>query len=128
MSIIGPPIMKVLIVDDNSHFRSLLRTMLAGEGWEFAEAADGAEAVEQYGKEAPDVVLMDLCMPNVDGIEATRSIMHDWPGACVLIVTDYDDPSLRTLACTAGAEAYFVKDSMEELIRYVEKSGIQDQG
>jgi CheY-like chemotaxis protein len=115
--------MKVLIVDDNSHVRSLLRTMLAGEGREFSEAADGVDAVEQYGREAPDVVLMDLRMPRCDGIEATRKIIHDWPGACVLIVTDYDDPSLRMLARAAGADAYFVKDSLEALIGYVEKSG-----
>jgi CheY-like chemotaxis protein len=125
MKFIGHSIMKILIVDDNSYVRRLLRAMFASEGWEFSEAADGVEAVEQYGKQAPDVVLMDIRMPNSDGIEATRTIKNAWPGASVLIVTEYDDPSLRTRARAAGAEEYFVKDSLDALIGYVKKSWME---
>ena len=112
--------MKVLIVDDNTHVRALLRTMLGGSDHVLLEAADGLEAVERCEEELPDVVLMDLRMPRLNGIEATRSIVRSHPRACILIVTDYDDTALRALAQSAGAERYFVKDSLDELKVYVE--------
>jgi len=119
--------MKVLIVDDNGNVRKLLRSMLDAKEREFFEASDGVEAIEQYGREAPDVVLMDLRMPRMNGIEATRNIRRGWPKACVLIVTDYDEPALRELARSAGAEKYFLKDSLEAVTEYVDRRRVKGE-
>jgi CheY-like chemotaxis protein len=115
--------MKILIVDDNSRVRALLRSMLASTESEFFEAADGVEGIATFTSQHPDLVLMDIKMPNMDGIEATRRIKRDWPWARVVMVTDYDESSLRALARLAGAEQYFLKDDLSRLPAYILRTG-----
>ena len=74
------------------------------------EAADGAEAVERATELAPDVVLMDLSMPRVDGIEATRRICESVPGAHVVVLTSFSDRERILEALDAGAVGYLLKD------------------
>ena len=104
---------RVLIVDDQTLFRTGLASLLSeDERVEVVgQAVDGAEAVKQAIKFKPDVVLMDLKMPNVDGIEATRQILEAVPGAKVLILTTFETDSQVIQALKAGASGYVLKDS-----------------
>ncbi len=113
---------RVLVVDDHPVVRTGVRGMLAS-GPEFevvGEAAHGEEAVSQVAALAPDVVLMDLRMPGVDGVEATRRIRAQHPDVQVLVLTTYDTDDDIVRAVEAGAVGYLLKDSpREELFRGV---------
>jgi len=111
--------MKLLIVDDNSEMRRLLTGMLKDLAESIYECTDGSEAVAAYEACRPDWVLMDIKMKEVDGIVAARRIKVRWPGAQIMIVTDYDDATFRKAAREAGACAYVVKDSLIEVRRIV---------
>jgi DNA-binding NarL/FixJ family response regulator len=104
---------RVLVVDDQTLFRTGLANLLAGDERVevVGQAADGAEAVDQARKLRPDVVLMDVKMPNVDGIEATRRIIQAMPTIRVLILTTLETDSQVIQALKAGASGYVLKDS-----------------
>jgi DNA-binding NarL/FixJ family response regulator len=109
---------RVLIADDQRVVRDGL-TMLVGliDGVEVVgTAADGIEAVEQAGRERPDVVLMDLRMPGLEGAEATRRIRADHPDIQVLVLTTYADDESLYPALEAGARGYLTKDASAEEI------------
>lgn len=104
---------RVLVVDDQMLFRTGLCSLLAAEPRVnvIGQAADGAEAVKEAIRLRPDVILMDLRMPNVDGIEATRQVVERVPGAKVLILTTFESDSQVLQALKAGASGYVLKDS-----------------
>lgn len=104
---------RVLIVDDQTLFRTGLTSLLSeDERVEVVgQAVDGADAVKQAIKVKPDVVLMDIKMPNVDGIEATRQIVEALPGIKILILTTFETDSQVIQALKAGASGYVLKDS-----------------
>ena len=104
---------RVLIVDDQTLFRNGLTSLLSEDERVdvVGQAVDGADAVKQAVKLKPDVVLMDIKMPNVDGIEATRQIMEAVPGTRVLILTTFETDSQVIQALKAGASGYVLKDS-----------------
>lgn len=114
---------RVLVVDDHPVVRTGVRGMLATQG-QFdvvGEAADGEEAVRQAEALEPDVVLMDLRMPGLDGVEATTRIRTQLPGVQVLVLTTYDTDEDILRAVEAGAVGYLLKDApREELFRGVE--------
>ncbi len=122
MSDLAPVPIRVLVVDDHPVVRTGVRGMLASHA-DFdvvGEASDGEEAVEQAGALAPDVVLMDLRMPGVDGVEATRRIRAAHPAVEILVLTTYDTDDDIVRAVEAGAVGYLLKDSpREELFRGV---------
>jgi DNA-binding NarL/FixJ family response regulator len=102
----------VLLVDDQRLMRDGLRTLLELEGG-FAvvgEAGDGRAALEAYAEREPDVVLMDIRMPEMDGIEATRRLVARWPAARVLILTTFGDDASVFEGLRAGALGYVLKD------------------
>jgi NarL family two-component system response regulator LiaR len=103
---------KVLIVDDHAIVRQGLRTFLELQAdiEIVGEAENGLQAVEQAGREHPDVVLLDLVMPIMDGIQATREIMERSPGSRVLILTSFGDDDKVFPAIRAGAQGYLLKD------------------
>jgi DNA-binding NarL/FixJ family response regulator len=104
---------RLVIADDHPVVRDGLRGMLAGQT-EFeivGEAATGAEAVALVARERPDVVLMDLRMPAMDGVAATGSITAEHPGTHVLVLTTYDTDSDILRAVEAGATGYLLKDT-----------------
>ncbi|MEV4120719.1 response regulator transcription factor [Micromonospora sp. NPDC049645] len=116
---------RVLVVDDQALVRAgvglLLRT--AGEFEVVGEAGDGLEAVRLAERLRPDVVLMDLRMPRMDGIEATRRILDRQPAARVLVLTTFADDANVYGALGAGALGYLVKDGEpEELIDAVRRA------
>jgi len=102
---------KVLVVDDHTLVRQGIRSLLAlADDIEIVgEAADGREAVEKVGQLAPDVVLMDLAMPNMGGLEATRRIRRQFPATKVLVVTQYDDSEYVIPVIEAGARGFVTK-------------------
>jgi DNA-binding NarL/FixJ family response regulator len=104
---------RVLLADDHAVLRQALRLLLemADEVDVVGEAADGREAVEAVGKLQPDVVLMDLAMPGLNGVEATRQIMQRHRGVRVLILTGFADEERILEALRAGALGYIIKRS-----------------
>ncbi|MFC5909085.1 response regulator [Streptacidiphilus monticola] len=113
---------RVLVADDQTVVREGI-VMLLGllPGIEVVgAAADGEEAVRLVGEHRPDVVLMDLRMPRVDGVEATRRIRRDHPGTDVVVLTTYADDDSLFPALQAGARGYLTKDAgAEEIARAI---------
>ena len=107
-----------MVVDDHPVVREGLRTMLTSEpGIEvIAEAGGGAEAVEKAYRLEPDVVLTDIRMPGMGGIEVTQQIKSARPSTAVIVLTMYDSEIYVVEALRAGAAGYLVKDSSRELL------------
>jgi DNA-binding NarL/FixJ family response regulator len=107
-----PETIRVLIADDHRLFAQALEAILA-EDDRIAiagHARDGREAVELAGKLEPDVILMDIAMPGMDGFQATRVITDQQPGTCVLMLTGSNSRSDVDRARKAGAAGYVTKD------------------
>lgn len=112
------PIVRVLIADDQTLFRVGLARLLEEDPRVeiVGQAGDGAEAVKLASSLLPDVVLMDLKMPNLDGIEATRQIAASHPGVKVLLLTTFEADNHVIQALKAGASGYILKDSKPDSI------------
>jgi DNA-binding NarL/FixJ family response regulator len=110
---------RVLIADDHTLFRAGLARLLEGDPrlTVVAQASDGLEAVQECQRLSPDVVLMDLRMPGMDGIEATRRIMQQGTGTKVLILTTFNLDTDVVSALKAGATGYLLKDAQAEALR-----------
>ena len=114
--------MKLLIVEDHAPMRELLKRLLRPLASEIDECADGAEALAAYAAQRPDWVLMDIGMPQMDGLTATRQIRAFDPAAHVVIVTDFESAELRAEAVAAGACAYIHKENLPALSRLLRAS------
>jgi CheY-like chemotaxis protein len=114
--------MTILIVDDNATVRRLIRQAIGQSAADFVECADGADAVAAYETCQPDLVLMDIHMPRMDGLAATRQLRLRYPEARIVIVTDYDDDDLRSAAKDAGACGYALKQNLTELEALIDPS------
>jgi DNA-binding NarL/FixJ family response regulator len=110
---------RVLIADDQRVVREGLAIIVHGfpETEIVGLAADGDEALDLVESAAPDVVLMDLRMPNVDGVEATRAIKERHPNVAVVVLTTYADDDSIVAALSAGAAGYLTKDAARDDIR-----------
>jgi DNA-binding NarL/FixJ family response regulator len=110
---------KVLLVDDHELVRQGIAAMLsaAGDVQIVGNARSGREALEVARRELPDIVLMDVKMPDMDGLEATRKIKEERPRTAVIMLTMHDNPTYLREAVRAGAAGYLLKDvSKDELI------------
>lgn len=120
---------RVVLVDDTRMFRDGLRLVIDMEEdlTVAGVAGDGAEGVEVVRREQPDVVLMDIRMPKMDGVEATRRIKAEWPQIHVIVLTTYSDDEFIFEALKAGAVGYMVKDlpatELVQAIRTVHQGG-----
>jgi len=120
---------RVLLVDDQRLMREGLRTLLELEPdlQVTGEAGDGQAALDAYAALAPDVVLMDIRMPGMDGVEATRRLREQWPRARVIILTTFDDDASVFEGLRAGALGYLLKDvsghDLAEAVRTVAGGG-----
>jgi DNA-binding NarL/FixJ family response regulator len=120
---------RLLIVDDQRLMREGLRTLLEFEhGFEVVgEAADGQSALDAYAELLPDVVLMDIRMPGMDGVEATRRLRERWSETKVIILTTFDDDANVFEGLRAGAAGYLLKDlsgqELAQAVRTVYKGG-----
>ena len=120
---------RILLVDDQRLMRDGLRTLLELEGdlKVVAEAEDGQSGLDAYEQFEPNVVLMDIRMPGMDGVEATRRLIERWPEARVVILTTFDDDEYIFEGLRAGALGYLLKDvsggELAESIRKVAAGG-----
>ena len=97
----------VLVVDDDEMIRRLVRAVLEADEFEVAEARDGQTALQLASETQPAVVVLDVMMPGIDGVEVCRRLDHDQ--ARVVILTARDDPKLEAEARAAGADAFMTK-------------------
>jgi DNA-binding NarL/FixJ family response regulator len=115
--------LRILIVDDHAVVRRGVRSLLESqEGWEVCgEATNGRDAVEQSGRLRPDVVVMDLSLPGLNGLDATRQILKEAPGTEVLVLTMHQSEELARDVLQAGARGYLLKsDADKNLIAAVD--------
>jgi DNA-binding NarL/FixJ family response regulator len=118
--------LRVLIADDHPLFRHGIREFLnlAPDIQVVGEAMSGQEAITQAEALHPDVILMDVNMPGVNGIEATRRILHDSPHMRILVVTMFEDDGTVFAAMRAGARGYILKDAEKEnILRAIQAVG-----
>lgn len=110
--------MKILIVDDCSTTRRLLGMYLRSQGYEVAYAENGLDGIEKIGTDGPNLVITDLNMPYMDGIEFVRSVRSDpaRTGLPILMVTTAADPAERERAVTAGVDGYLVKPVTADMV------------
>ena len=120
---------RALIADDQRVVRDGLAMLLSliDDVEIVATAADGIEAVERALSELPDIVLMDLRMPRLEGAEATRQILAALPDTCVLVLTTYADDEFLFPALQAGARGYLTKDATAEEIEHAIRALIAGQ-
>jgi DNA-binding NarL/FixJ family response regulator len=110
--------LRVVVVDDHPVFRAGLAAFLQDDVADVVgEAGSGEEAVDAVAATAPDVVLMDLHMPGLGGVEATRRIAATHPGVAVLVLTMLDDDTSLVAALRAGARGYLLKEAAPDEIR-----------
>jgi DNA-binding NarL/FixJ family response regulator len=109
---------RVLIADDQNLFRSGLARLLESDPrvHVVAQAVDGLDVIKKVSTVKPDVILMDLKMPNLDGIEATRRIVAEHPNTKILILTTFETDSYVLQALRAGASGYVLKDAQVDAI------------
>ncbi|MGX6444506.1 response regulator [Neobacillus sp. K501] len=118
--------MRILIVEDHPMFRDgLLKMLETVEGFDVVgEAASGEEALELAEQLYPDIVLMDIHLPKMSGIEATKKIIHQQADIGILVLTMYDDDSSVFAAMRAGARGYLLKEAnRNEIIRAIQAVG-----
>jgi CheY-like chemotaxis protein len=112
MAALGPeePVRRVLVVDDDPTFSSMLADALEDEGFDVvAVAKDGLHGVTLAREAAPDAIVLDMRMPALDGIAAARQIRTFNPTVRLILLSAYDDPTLKREAATVGAARYLVK-------------------
>jgi len=114
---------RILLVDDHPIVRHGLKTILEGHStWEVVgEASDGAEALDKAGKLHPDVIVLDVTMPTMNGLEACRALRKRFPHLEILFVTQHDSPQMMREALDAGGRGYVVKsNAARDLLEAVE--------
>ncbi len=116
----GPKPRLVLVVDDDDMIRRLLRTVLEADEIEVVEAPDGDAALNSLAVLQPTVIVLDVMMPGLDGVEVCRRVDHD--RTKVVMLTARDDPGLEKAATEAGADAFLTKPfSSIELLDLMER-------
>jgi len=119
-------VVRVLLADDNARFRGVLRRLLERDPdiVVVAEADDGARAVDLAAEVAPDVVLMDVSMPGLDGLEATHALKKRLPGVTVLMLSVGDKEHEIAAGLAGGASAYLVKGGPAgEIVEAIKRFG-----
>jgi len=107
---------RILIVDDYAELRTALRRRLTAENWEVCgEVCDGLQAIEAARRLAPDLIVMDLCMPGMSGLEAARKIHEEFPAMLIMLMTTPDD-DLEEVARGAGIRGTVSKLAMNKMV------------
>ncbi len=121
---------RVVVVDDHQVVREGLRMMLESLGGGFVlvgEAADGAASIRAVAETQPDVVLMDLRMPGMDGLEAIKQIHSEWPQVAIVILTTYNEDEWLIQGLRAGASGYLLKDASSETLFHAIRSAARGE-
>lgn len=115
---------KVLIVDDAAFMRMMIKDILVKNGFEVVgEAADGAQAVDKYAELKPDLVTMDITMPEMDGIQALKAIKESDPSATIIMCSAMGQQAMVIDAISAGAKDFIVKPfQADRVIEAIEKA------
>lgn len=118
--------MKVLLAEDHKIVRQGTRLYLESMGIEvIGEATNGREAIELAGRLQPDVIVMDIHLPELTGVEATRRIRHDYPEIRILVLTAYDEPAYVHALLDAGADGFILKTAeLSELFKALNEVAI----
>ena len=116
--------MKILVVDDDEHIRRLYKEEFEDEGYTVIMAANGEEALELFDKEAPDVVTLDILLPDIDGIRLLRQMKEKRPKVPIIMSTAYD---YRDDFAVWASEAYIVKSSDLEELKSMIKNLLEKQ-
>jgi YesN/AraC family two-component response regulator len=114
--------MTILLVDDNTKFRAFVKKMLQSSICNLEaiyECEDGESAISMFNALKPDWVLMDIKLPAIDGLEATRLIREKYPDARIIILTQYNDTEYREVAIKFGASNFFLKENVELVPRTI---------
>lgn len=114
--------MRILIVDDHPGTRTHLRRLLEGhlsDDVEICECGDGPSAVARHAEWRPDWTVMDINLPALDGLSATRAIRARDAGARIVIITGLDDPAFLDAALTAGASHFLSKEYLNQLVEVI---------
>lgn len=114
-----PRRIKLMIVDDHAETRALIRELIGHYVDEIRECVNGREAATESADFHPDLVTMDLNMPLIGGLEATRRILARKPETRVIVITQHDTTELRDAASSAGACHFFSKNNLIGLLSYV---------
>lgn len=118
---------QILIVDDAAFMRMMIRDILKEDGYVIHEATNGAEAIDKYKEIGPDLVTMDITMPDVNGIEALRKIREMDPNAAVLMVSAMGQQKLILEALEAGAADFIVKPFQPTKVLQIVHKALKDQ-
>jgi len=115
--------LKILIADDNKRVRELLKKLILFSipKVEFVESTNGEEAVNNFFKEKPDLVLMDIAMKPMDGLQATRQILSVSPNAKIVVVTQLSENEYKQEAVEAGAIEFINKENLSVLTGIINK-------
>jgi DNA-binding NarL/FixJ family response regulator len=107
---------RVLSVDDHALIREGIAALISTQSdmTLVGEASNGREAIEQFRRHRPDITLMDLQMPELDGVEALFAIRHEFPAARIVVLTTYGGDALASRALKAGAQAYLLKGALRK--------------
>lgn len=115
--------MRILIADDHELMRRGLRSILSTRpDWEVCgEAVDGSDAIEKTKLLQPDILVLDISMPRVNGLEVARAVRRDYPRTQVVILSQYDESEMRPYAIEAGARGYVSKaEASRQLLTAIE--------
>ena len=108
---------KIMLVDDAAFMRMMVKNALTKSGYtDIIEAQDGAEAVKKYAEEKPDMVFMDITMPNMDGLQALKKIKEDFPAATIVMCSAMGQETMVIDAIKSGASDFIVKPFNTERI------------
>ena len=108
---------KIMLVDDAAFMRMMVKNALTKSGYtDIIEAQDGAEAVKKYAEEKPDMVFMDITMPNMDGLQALKKIKEDFPAAKIVMCSAMGQETMVIDAIKSGASDFIVKPFNTERI------------
>ena len=122
----GSQVQRVLIVDDNADVRYLTRLTIESESrLVVGEATNGAEALDIAEELQPDAVVIDLRMPLMDGLEATRILRYRFPDLKIIVMSGSDDPLMVRQISAAGADAAVDKDRLDDLVIHLDGDGLR---
>jgi CheY-like chemotaxis protein len=120
---------KIMLIEDNSYFRKVMEDILQSQfpSIRLMEAGNWLDALKQIASVSPDLILMDIRLPTLSGLELTEKIKTDYPDVIIVILTAYDFPEYREAAMRYKADYFFLKDEIDKIIDLV-KSILSEKG